>query len=147
MAGFEACHNVAMRDIILQGSWGWTIVLQGCQSATIDHVRICGSRVENDDGIDVCNSVDVQIRRCFIRTDDDCIAVKGRDRALPSERLAVEDSTLWTDRANVFRLGFESEAAGSMRSIKGRNLDVLHYAGKSANWILVQLGLVHPALR
>jgi len=134
MAGFEACHNVAMRDIILQGSWGWTIVLQGCQSATIDHVRICGSRVENDDGIDVCNSVDVQIRRCFIRTDDDCIAVKGRDRALPSERLAVEDSTLWTDRANVFRLGFESEAAGSMRSIKGRNLDVLHYAGKSANW-------------
>src|ERR1035437_9617906 len=117
MARFEECNNVAMRDVILQGSWGWTIALKGSRSVTIDHVRICGSRVENDDGIDVCNGVDVEIRRCFIRTDDDCIAVKGLDRALPSERLSVEDSTLWTDRANVFRIGFESEVAGSMRSI------------------------------
>jgi hypothetical protein len=46
----------------------------------------------------------------------------------------VEDSTLWTDRANVFRIGFESETAGSMRSVQGRNLDVLHYAGTGANW-------------
>ncbi len=132
MAGFEACHNVTIRDVILQGSWGWTIVLRGCRSVTIDHVRICGSRVENDDGIDVCNSVDVEIRHCFIRTDDDCIAIKGLDRALPSERLLVEDSTLWTDRANIFRIGFESGAAGSIRSIQGRNLDVLHYAGTGA---------------
>ena len=133
MADFEGCHNVTMRDVILQGSWGWTIVLQGCRSVTIDHVRICGSRVENDDGIDVCNSVDVAIRRCFIRTDDDCIAVKGLNRSFPSERLLVEDSTFWTDRANVFRIGFESEVAGSMRSIQGRNLDVLHYAGTGAS--------------
>ncbi len=132
MAHFKGCQDLAMHDVILQGSWGWTIVLQGCQSATIDHVRICGSRVENDDGIDVCNSVDVKIRRCFIRTDDDCIAVKGLNRALPSERLSVEDSTLWTDRANIFRIGFESEVAGSIRSIQGRNLDVLHYAGRGA---------------
>jgi len=130
MANFEDSHNVTMRDVILQGSWGWTIVLQGCRSTTIDHVRIVGSRVENDDGIDVANSVDVQIRRCFIRTDDDCIAVKGLDRSLPSERLLVEDSTLWTDRANIFRIGFESQVAGSMRSIQGRNLDVLHYPGR-----------------
>ena len=133
MAGFKGCNNVAMHDVILQGSWGWTIVLQGCQSVTVDHLRVCGSRVENDDGIDVVNSVDVDIRHCFIRTDDDCIAIKGLDRTLPSERLSVEDSTLWTDRANVFRIGFDSEAAGSIRSIQGRNLDVLHYAGKGAN--------------
>ena len=133
MAGFEGCDKVAMRDVILQGSWGWTIVLKGSRSVTIDHVRICGSRVENDDGIDVCNSMDVDIRHCFIRTDDDCIAVKGLDRALPSNRLSVEDSAFWTDRANIFRIGFESEAAGSMRSMQGRNLDVLHYAGKGAS--------------
>jgi Glycosyl hydrolases family 28 len=129
MVGFVSCRNVTMRDVILQGSWGWTIVLSGCRSVTIDHVRICGSRVENDDGIDVCNSVDVEIRHCFIRTDDDCIAVKGLDRMLPSRRLLVQDSTLWTDRANIFRIGFESEVAGSMGSIQGRNLDVLHYPG------------------
>jgi hypothetical protein len=133
MAGFEGCDKVAMSDVILQGSWGWTIVLRGSRSVTIDHVRICGSRVENDDGIDVCNSMDVDIRCCFIRTDDDCIAVKGLDRTLPSDRLSVEDSTFWTDRANIFRIGFESEAAGSMRSMRGRNLEVLHYAGKGAS--------------
>jgi hypothetical protein len=133
MAGFEGCRGVTMRDVILQGSWYWTIVPQGCRSVAIDHVRVCGSRVENDDGLDVCNCVDVAVRGCFIRTDDDCIAVKGLDRALPSEGLLVEGCTLWTDRANVFRIGFECESAGSMRSITGRNLDVLHYPGRGSN--------------
>jgi hypothetical protein len=130
MAGFEGCRGVTMRDVVLQGSWYWTIVPQGCRSVSIDHVRICGSRVENDDGVDVCNCVDVTVRDCFIRTDDDCIAVKGLDRALPSEGLLVEGCRLWTDRANIFRIGFECEAAAGMRSITGRNLDVLHYPGR-----------------
>jgi hypothetical protein len=132
MASFEGCRNVNMRDVILQGSWYWTIVPQGCRSVNIDHVRVCGSRVENDDGIDVCNSVDVTIRDCFIRTDDDCIAVKGLDRTQPSEGLLVEGCTLWTDRANVFRIGFECETSGGIRSITGRNLDVLHYPGRGS---------------
>jgi hypothetical protein len=133
MANFRGCRGVTMRDVILQGSWYWTIVPQGCRSITIDHVRVCGSRVENDDGVDVCNCVDVTIRGCFIRTDDDCIAVKGLDRTLPSEGLLVEGCTLWTDRANIFRIGFECESAGSMRSIAGRNLDVLHYPGRGSS--------------
>jgi hypothetical protein len=35
MAGFAGCQNVTMRDVIPQGSWGWTIVLKGCRSVTI----------------------------------------------------------------------------------------------------------------
>lgn len=133
MVSLEGCQRVTIRDVILQGSWYWTIVPQGCKAVNIDHVRICGSRVENDDGVDVCNSVDVTMRGCFIRTDDDCIAVKGLDRALPSKGLLVEGCTLWTDRANIFRIGFECEALGSMRSITGRNLDVLHYPGRGSS--------------
>ena len=133
MVSMDGCRRVTMRDVILQGSWYWTIVPKGCRSVTIDHVRVCGSRVENDDGVDVCNCVEVSVLRSFIRTDDDCIAVKGLDRKLPSEGLLVEDCALWTDRANVFRIGFECEAAGGMRSIAGRNLDVLHYPGRGAD--------------
>ena len=33
--------------------------------------------MRNDDGINPCNSQDVLITDCFIRGDDDCIALKG----------------------------------------------------------------------
>ena len=133
MVSLEGCQNATVRDLIIKGSWSWTIVPMGCRTVSIDHVRVCGSRVENDDGVDVCNSVGVSVRDSFLRTDDDCIAVKGLDRSLPCEGLQVEGCTLWTDRANIFRIGFECEAAGSIRSIRGRNLDVLHYPGRGNN--------------
>jgi polygalacturonase len=92
-------------------------------------VKLCNSRVQNDDGINPCNSQDVLITDCFIRSDDDCIALKGLDfRAENSnvERITVENSTLWCDRARIFLLGHESRAA-FMRNITIRNLDIIHF--------------------
>jgi polygalacturonase len=92
-------------------------------------VKLCNSRVQNDDGINPCNSQDVLITDCFIRSDDDCIALKGLDfRGDNSnvERITVENSTLWCDRARIFLLGHESRAA-FMRNITFRNLDIIHF--------------------
>lgn len=71
----------------------------------------------------------MRITDCFIRTDDDCVALKGLELRAPNsnvERITVEDSILWCDRARIFLLGHESRAP-FMRGITLRNLDIIHF--------------------
>ncbi len=122
--------NVEVSDITLRGSSHWTIVPRNSQRVTIRNVKLCNSRVQNDDGINPCNSQDVLITDCFIRSDDDCVALKGLDFSAPNsnvERITVENSTLWCDRARIFLLGHESRAA-FMRNVTLRNLDIIHFS-------------------
>jgi hypothetical protein len=124
---FEGCRNVLIKDVIVRGSWLFTIAPCGCEHVVIDNVKLCGSRVGNDDGIDIINSSDVTVNDCFLLTDDDCIAIKGlggRDRK-NCENIRITNCAFWTDRANIFRIGYESDA-GAMRDISARNIDVLH---------------------
>lgn len=69
------------------------------------------------------------IRDCFIRTDDDCIAIKGIRLGSENdnvEYVTVENCILWGDRARIFLLGHESRAE-YMRHIVLRNLEILHF--------------------
>jgi len=121
--------NVEVTGITLRGSSHWSIVPKHCQHVTIRNVKLCNSRVQNDDGINPCNSQDVLISDCFIRSDDDCVALKGLDfsgRNNNVERITVENCTLWCDRARIFLLGHESRAE-YMRNITLRNLDIIHF--------------------
>jgi hypothetical protein len=127
MVAIRDSRNVRVRDIILCDAWGWTLIPWGSDSITIENVKIVNSRFYNEDGINPVNSRDVYIRDCFIRTQDDCIAVKGFDRSLSCERIRIEDCVLWTDGANAFRIGFECEVSGIMSSdLTAVNLDILH---------------------
>ncbi len=121
--------NAEVTGITLRGSSHWSIVPKHCRQVTIRNVKLCNSRVQNDDGINPCNSQDVLITDCFIRSDDDCIALKGLDfggRNNNVERITVENCTLWCDRARIFLLGHESRAE-YMRNITLRNLDIIHF--------------------
>jgi hypothetical protein len=122
--------NVLVSGITIRGSSHWTIVPRGSRHVTIRNVKLCNSRVQNDDGINPCNSQDVLITDCFIRSDDDCVALKGLDfQAANSnvERITVENCVLWCDRARVFLLGHESRAE-YMRDVTLRNLDIIHFS-------------------
>ncbi|MBN2269636.1 MAG: hypothetical protein JXN61_03425 [Sedimentisphaerales bacterium] len=121
--------DVEVSDITLRGSSHWSIVPKSCRRVTIRNVKLCNSRVQNDDGINPCNSQDVLITDCFIRSDDDCVALKGLDFSGENsnvERITVENSVLWCDRARIFLLGHESRAE-FMRDITLRNLDIIHF--------------------
>jgi hypothetical protein len=121
--------NVEVSGITIRGSSHWTIVPNASRDVTVRNVKLCGGRVQNDDGINPCNSQNVLITDCFIRTDDDCVAMKGLDLRRPNnnvENIVVENCTLWCDRARIFLLGHESRAA-FMRNITLRNLEIIHY--------------------
>jgi hypothetical protein len=121
--------NVEVSGVTLRGSSHWTIVPKSSRGVTIRNVKLCNSRVQNDDGINPCNSQDVLITDCFIRSDDDCVALKGLDFSGDNsnvENITVENTILWCDRARIFLLGHESRAA-FMRNITLRNLDIIHF--------------------
>jgi len=122
-------QDMEISDITLRGSSHWTIVPRNSKGITIRNVKLCNSRVQNDDGINPCNSQDVLITDCFIRSDDDCVALKGLDFSAENsnvENIVVENSTLWCDRARIFLLGHESRAE-YMRNVTLRNLDIIHF--------------------
>ena len=123
-------HDVEVSGITLRGSSHWTIVPKHSHKVTIRNVKLCNARVQNDDGINPCNSQDVLITDCFIRSDDDCVALKGVDFRGDNnhvERITVENSILWCDRARIFLLGHESRAE-FMRGVTLRNLDIIHFS-------------------
>lgn len=129
LIGIRNSTDVEISGITLRGSSHWTIVPKNCRRVTVRNVKICNSRVQNDDGINPCNSQDVLITDCFIRSDDDCVALKGLDFSGSNsnvEGIVVENSILWCDRARVFLLGHESRAE-FMRNITLRNLDIIHF--------------------
>jgi len=122
--------NVEVSGITIRDAWHWTIVPRDSQNVVVRNVKLCGARVQNDDGINPCNSQDVLITDCFIRTDDDCVALKGLNLDASNnnvERITVEKCTLWCDRARIFLLGHESRAA-FMRGITLRDLDIIHFS-------------------
>jgi hypothetical protein len=120
--------NVEVSGITVRGASHWTIVPRESRDVRIRDVKICGSRVQNDDGINPCNSQDVRISDCFIRTDDDCVALKGLElKGGNVEGITVENCVLWCDRARIFLLGAESRAP-FMRHVRLRNLDIIHFS-------------------
>lgn len=121
------CTNLRVEGITIRGASHWTCVPTGCDGVEIFNLKICGGRVQNDDGINPCNSRNVHISNCFIRSDDDCIALKGMSSELGNcENIHVENCILWCDRARISLLGHESRAP-FMRNIRYENLDVVHF--------------------
>lgn len=122
--------NVKIEGIIIRGAYLWTVVPDHSNKVIIDNIKICNSRVQNDDGINPCNSQNVTIKNSFIRSDDDCIALKGF-KYLESnnniENIIIENCVFWSDRARVFLLGHESRAR-FMQNITFKNIDIIHFA-------------------
>jgi hypothetical protein len=129
----ENSSNVEVSDVILKDSWLYTFMMGGCSDLTASNLKIIGTRCGNEDGIDICNSSNVTIRDCFIRTDDDCIAIKGMGyNRKPVDDVEISDCIFWTDVANIFRIGCESDAE-VMQNIRSRNIEIIHMEQQQAS--------------
>lgn len=124
--GVENARHVRIEDVGVCGSGGWTIATKNAEDVLVRDVKLCNSRIQNDDGIDPCNTRHMRIENCFIRTDDDCIAIKGSRREFGDcEDIVICGCTLWCDRARCILMGHESRAE-YMRNILVEDCDVIH---------------------
>ncbi len=127
-------ENVFIDGIIVRGASRWTVVPVNSDKVTINNIKICGGKVQNDDGINPCNSRDVHVSNCFVRTDDDCMALKGLNVNNGNcENITVENCVFWCDRARIVLMGHESRAP-YMRNVVFKNIDVIH--SQTRNFLL-----------
>jgi polygalacturonase len=128
---FKNCQNVTIENVILLNSNAWNIVPDNSDGVIVNHIRIiCGN--PSDDGIDILQSSNVLIKNSFIRTKDDCIAIKSLFESIPdkiSKNIKIENCVLWAaEWGNVMEIGFETLTA-SIEDVILKDCDIIHAEG------------------
>jgi hypothetical protein len=132
----ERARNVRIEGITLYNSLKWTVHPQASRNVEIENINILNWNYGSD-GIDISASQEVRVANSFLRTNDDCIAVKALsfqdNMYYPSTRIqnsdtkgiTVEGCTLWNMAyGNPFEIGFELRCA-RVGDIVFRDCDVL----------------------
>ena len=72
------CNRVKLYNLILENSAMWTVNVNSSIDVNISNVIINNNRhVGNCDGIDICGSSNVVVKKCFVSTADDGIVIKN----------------------------------------------------------------------
>jgi hypothetical protein len=143
------CRNVLLRDLTFFRGGHFVVLMTGCDSITIDNIRIDTNR----DGIDIDCSRNVSITNCAINSpNDDAIVLKSSyalGEARPTEHVTISNcrlsafdmgsmldgtyrttQTLAPDRGGVTgRIKFGTESNGGFRNIAISNCAFLHCRG------------------
>lgn len=122
-ATLVGCRDVCIGGITVLDGPRWTVVVAQSDAVRIQDVKLIGHRSSND-GIDLLNSRDVTVRRCFTRVGDDGIVVKTFPGGGPAHDILVEDCVVWNDK--VRGIGITAETAEPISRIRFRDIDIIH---------------------
>ncbi len=123
--------DVTVEGIILRDSSIWTIPIRQSERVSVRNVKLLGYRA-NSDGIDICNSRDVRVERCFIRTLDDLIVVKTDKGQGEARRIVAKGCVLWNEVAHALSVG--AEIREDVDDVLFTDCDVIHDKGRE--WTL-----------
>jgi hypothetical protein len=123
--------DVAVEGVILRDSSTWNVPLRRCHRVALTNVKVFGCRA-NSDGFDICNSTDVTVDGCFLRTLDDLIVVKSDHGQGPVRHVVARNCVLWNQVAHALSVGAELREA--VDDVLFTNCDVIHDTGRE--WTL-----------
>jgi len=123
--------DVTVEGVMLRDSSTWTVPIRRSHRVTITNVKVFGCRA-NSDGIDICNSTDVTVDGCFLRTLDDLIVVKSDRGQGPVRRVVARNCVLWNQVAHALSVG--AELREDVDDVRFSNCDVIHDTGRE--WTL-----------
>lgn len=109
MIFFCECKSVRISDIQMYNAPYWTCFIHGCEDVFVRGIRILNDiRTFNGDGIDIDSCCRVTVSDCIIDSGDDCITLRGSNKALKKERaceyVTISNCIIRT-RCNAFRIG------------------------------------------
>ncbi len=134
---FERCAHLRIDGITVLGSPSWTLVLGGCREVTINRFR-CIGWVVCSDGIDIVGCRQVRVTGCYLRCNDDCVAIKSVDYPEDQERtwagdvedVVVASCIMHNDHAgNAIEIGFETRCERIV-DVTFRDIDVVAAHGE-----------------
>lgn len=132
------CDDIDIEGIIIRDPNVYAITPVLCRNLRIADVKIVGLWRYNSDGIDPCNCENVTIERCFIRSFDDSISIKGLADLSPhgeytighkrSTNILVRDCVIWNDWGVALEIGAET-CATEISNVHFQNCDIIHVTG------------------
>jgi len=119
------CRDLTVRGVTLLRGTMWQIVPDRSQNVRIAGVRVV-SRDGGDDPLNPLQSRNVVIDGVFLRSKDDCMAIKTPDPNGPGARnVVLENSTLWSGAwGNAIEIGFELRE--DVEDVRYENIDITH---------------------
>jgi hypothetical protein len=126
------CSDIVIEGIVMRDPDVWCCSLFGCRHATIQNVKLIGLWRYNADGIDICNSENITVRDCFVRSYDDSLVVKGLKwngndsyHERPARNIRFSGCVLWNDWGRAAEIGAETSAP-EISGIVFEDCDVIH---------------------
>jgi hypothetical protein len=122
----EKTEQARVEGITLFNSPQWTLYLKNATGTHIDGVRILSwSAGCTTDGIDIVSSSNTVVENVFVRSNDDCVAVKNMDN-VDQSNITVRNSVFWNmPCGNGIEIGFETRSAKTEK-VRFDNIDIIH---------------------
>ncbi len=124
-------RDILLEGVILRDSSTWTIPIRRSERVRVENVKLLGYRA-NSDGIDICNSRNVTVEGCFIRTLDDLIVVKTDQGQGEARNISARNCVLWNEVAHALSIG--AELRENVDNVVFSDCDVIHDKGRE--WTL-----------
>ncbi|MDP4238197.1 MAG: glycosyl hydrolase family 28 protein [Bacteroidota bacterium] len=120
-------RNIKLEGIILRDASMWTVPIRRSDHVVVNNIKLFGYR-SNSDGIDICNSRDVTVENCFIRTSDDLIVVKTDKGQGMSSNIVARGCVLWNQFAHALSIG--AEVSEDVNNVLFTDCDIIHDRGR-----------------
>ncbi|WP_308636419.1 glycosyl hydrolase family 28 protein [Paenibacillus silvisoli] len=123
------CLGVTIEGISVIDGPTWHVVPTGCTDVSITNVNIL-TYAGTGDGIDIVGCENVTVDNAFVRSKDDCIAIKAVDYFHPAglhdvKNVRVTRSVFWNaEWGNALEIGYETRCA-SISEIEFSDCDVI----------------------
>ncbi|MDY9919043.1 MAG: glycosyl hydrolase family 28 protein [Proteiniphilum sp.] len=124
---FVEGSDINLEGIILRDASHWTIPVRRSDRIHIDNLKLLGYRA-NSDGIDICNSRDVLVENCFIRTLDDLVVVKSDKGEGETKNIVTRKCVLWNEVAHALSIG--AEISEDVDNVIFEDCDIIHDKGR-----------------
>jgi polygalacturonase len=105
--------------------------IRRCDHVKVTNLKLFGWR-GNSDGIDICNSRDVEVSDCFVRTFDDLVVIKTDLGQGEARDITVRHCVLWNELAHALSLG--AELREPITNVHFTDCDIIHDKGRE--WLL-----------
>lgn len=136
------CENVLIDGIILTECRHWSCASHASKNVTYNNLKIVSDN-DWDDGIDIVGSQKVLVNNCFIRTKDDCIAVKSGvnyftkfNSSINVNDVVVQNSVMWNGIwGNGLEIGFETRS-DTIQDVTFKNCDLIHVEGPEGTFTI-----------
>ena len=118
---FVQCRQLRVSGVLLKNSACWVQTYERCDGLVISGIRVESRAYWNNDGIDIVDSRNVQVRNCEINAADDGICLKSSFPPAFCDSILIENCSI---RSSASALKFGTASKSGFRHVRVRGLRI-----------------------